>query len=147
MAWPTVELTYDGKTVLAIAKCFDVYTKFPLEGTFEEMIDMLRFAHGVEAPAADLPSAGAFEIMMANVTAARDLGSGAVGGGVCDHLAFRTRDTDWEIFSTIAVACITSHRLAAMSSYTSRRPCSMAPRRSGQRSRPQLRCHRRPEQS
>jgi hypothetical protein len=36
--------------------------------------------------------------MMSNVTSAVDLGSGVIGGQVCDHVAFRTAETDWQIW-------------------------------------------------
>lgn len=119
-----VELTYDGKTVSAIGKHLNVYTKIPLEGSVDEMIDTLRFAYGVEAPAADLLSPDAFEIMMANVTAGKDLGSGVIGGEVCNHLAFRTKDTDWEVWiadGDVPHPCrftITSRMMAMAPSYT-----------------------------
>jgi hypothetical protein len=119
-----VELTYDGKTVSAIGKNLNVYTKIPLEGSVDDMIDTLRFAHGVEAPAADLLSANAFAIMMENVTAGKDLGSGVIGGEVCNHLAFRTKDTDWEIWiadGDTPRPCrvtITSRMMAMAPSYT-----------------------------
>lgn len=119
-----VELTYDGKTVSAIGKHLNVYTKIPLEGSVDEMIDMLRFAYGVEAPAADLLSPNAFAIMMENVTSSKDLGSGVIGGEVCNHLAFRTRDTDWEVWiadGDVPRPCrftITSKMMAMAPSYT-----------------------------
>lgn len=119
-----VELTYDGKTVSAIGKHLSVYTKIPLEGSVDETIDTLRFAYGVEAPAADLLSPSAFATMMENVTAAKDLGSGVIGGEVCNHLAFRTRDTDWEVWiadGDMPRPCrftITSRMMAMAPSYT-----------------------------
>jgi hypothetical protein len=119
-----VELTYDGKTVSAIGKNLNVYTKIPLEGSVEDMIDTLRFAYGVEAPAADLLSPNAFAIMMENVTAGKDLGSGVIGGEVCNHVAFRTRDTDWEVWiadGDVPRPCrftITSRMMAMAPSYT-----------------------------
>jgi hypothetical protein len=119
-----VELTYDGKTVSAIGKSLNVYTKIPLEGSVDDMIDTLRFAYGVEAPAADLLSPDAFEIMMENVTAGKDLGSGVIGGEVCNHLAFRTREADWEVWiadGDVPRPCrftITSRMMAMAPSYT-----------------------------
>jgi hypothetical protein len=32
------------------------------------------------------------------VTDAKDLGSGVIGGVECDHLAFRTKEVDWQIW-------------------------------------------------
>ena len=35
---------------------------------------------------------------MTDVTDVKDLGSGVIGGQECDHLAFRAKDTDWQIW-------------------------------------------------
>src|SRR5215468_10851082 len=35
---------------------------------------------------------------MPQVTDAKDLGSGVIHGVECDHLAFRTKDVDWQIW-------------------------------------------------
>ena len=35
---------------------------------------------------------------MTDVTDVKDLGSGVIGGKECDHLAFRAKDTDWQIW-------------------------------------------------
>jgi len=35
---------------------------------------------------------------MPNITNAKDLGSGVIGGTECDHFAFRTQDVDWQIW-------------------------------------------------
>lgn len=119
-----VELTYDGKAVSVIGKNLNVHTKIPMEGSVDEMIEALRFSYGVHAPAADLLSSDAFEIMMDNVIGGKDLGSGVVGGEVCDHLAFRTMDTDWEIWiadGDVPRPCrftITSRMMAMAPSYT-----------------------------
>ncbi|WP_373505483.1 DUF2092 domain-containing protein [Aestuariivirga sp.] len=93
-----VELAFDGKTVGLLGKGLNVYTKVPLEGSVDELIDALRLEYGIEAPAADLLSSNPFDMMMSNVTDAKDLGTGVISGQQCDHLAFRTRDTDWELW-------------------------------------------------
>jgi hypothetical protein len=36
--------------------------------------------------------------LMDGVNDIKDLGSGVIGGVECDHLAFRTKDVDWEIW-------------------------------------------------
>ena len=35
---------------------------------------------------------------MADVIDVKDLGSGVIGGVECDHLAFRTKEVDWQIW-------------------------------------------------
>lgn len=119
-----VELAYDGKTFAALGKGINVYAKVPMTGSVDELIDTLRFDYGLEAPAADLISADPYGIMMSNVTDVKDLGSGVIGGKECDHLAFRTEGTDWEIWIAQGekpYPCrftITSKMMAQAPSYT-----------------------------
>ncbi len=49
-------------------------------------------------PAADLLLSKPYEALMPEVTDAKDLGSGVVGGVECDYLAFRTNEVDWQIW-------------------------------------------------
>jgi hypothetical protein len=93
-----VELAYDGKTLAAMGKNQNVFAKAEMAGTIDELIDTLRFEYGLAVPAADLLSSNPNDTMMSNVTDVKDLGSGVIGGQECDHLAFRTEDTDWQIW-------------------------------------------------
>lgn len=95
-----VELSYDGKTLGLAGKNLNVFTKLPMTGSLDEVIDTLRSQFGLDAPAADLLSSNPDGVMMSNVIDAKDLGSGVIGGVECDHLAFRTTDTDWQIWIT-----------------------------------------------
>ena len=51
-------------------------------------------------PGADLLGANIYDNLMTDVTDIKDLGSGVIGGQECDHLAFRAKDTDWQIWIT-----------------------------------------------
>jgi len=93
-----MEMAYDGKQLTVLGKNLNVYASAEMSGTIDELIDTLRFDYGAEAPAADLLSPAAYETMMSNVTTAVDLGSGVIRGQVCDQLAFRTEETDWQIW-------------------------------------------------
>lgn len=95
-----VELSYDGKTLAIHGRNLNAFVKHPMTGSLDEVIDTLRTDLGLDAPAADLLSSNPQEVMMSNVTDAKDLGSGVIGGVECDHLAFRTPDTDWQIWIT-----------------------------------------------
>ena len=81
-----------------LGKNLNVYAQTAMTGSIDELIDVLRLEYGLEAPAADLLSSDPYEVMMSNVTDVKDLGSGVIGGKECDHLAFRTESTDWEIW-------------------------------------------------
>ena len=41
---------------------------------------------------------GVYDELMTDVTDIKDLGSGVIGGVECDHLAFRAKETDWQIW-------------------------------------------------
>jgi hypothetical protein len=93
-----VEMVYDGKTLSAYGKNLNVFGSIPLEGTVDDAIAMLRDEFGLELPAADLLSSAPYEVMMENVILAKALGEGMIRGRMCDHLAFRTADVDWQIW-------------------------------------------------
>lgn len=93
-----VELAFDGRTLSALGKTLGIYTSADMPGSVDDLVDRLRVDYGMEAPAADLLSADAYDLLLVGVTKAVDLGSGVIGGQVCDHLAFRTAETDWQIW-------------------------------------------------
>lgn len=120
-----VEMTFDGNTLSAMGRRLNIYAQAPTKGTIDELIDILRFDYGLLLPAADLLSTTPYEMLLSNVTDVKDLGSGFIDGKECDHLAFRTKETDWEIWinqsETMPYPCqfsITSKLIAQAPSYT-----------------------------
>jgi hypothetical protein len=93
-----VEMVYDGKVLSAYGKALNIFGKLPLEGTVEDAVETLRNDFGLELPAADLLSSNPYNTMMENVTDAKALGEGMIRGQMCDHIAFRTNDVDWQIW-------------------------------------------------
>jgi hypothetical protein len=49
-------------------------------------------------PGADLLMSNLNDQLMPEVVDAKDLGSGVIDGVECDHLAFRAKDVDWQIW-------------------------------------------------
>jgi hypothetical protein len=49
-------------------------------------------------PAADLLISDPYKELMSEVDDVKDLGSGVLHGLECDHLAFRTKEVDWQIW-------------------------------------------------
>ena len=49
-------------------------------------------------PAEDLLMSNAYDQRMPDVVDVNDLGSGVIGGVECDHLAFRIKEVDWQIW-------------------------------------------------
>jgi hypothetical protein len=62
------------------------------------VIDQLRDKFHRQLPGADLLGSNVYDALMTDVTDVKDLGSGVIDGKECDHLAFRAKDTDWQIW-------------------------------------------------
>ena len=92
-----VELVFDGKTLTLFSKTANLYGQLEVPGTIDHLIDELRDM-GKPAPGADLLLSNVYDKLMANVVDVKDLGSGVIGGVECDHLAFRTKEVDWQIW-------------------------------------------------
>jgi len=88
-----VELVFDGKTVTLIGKNANLYAQVDAPGD----IDHLEKYHR-PVPAADLLMSDPDTQLMPLVVDAKDLGSGVIRGIECDHLAFRTKEVDWQIW-------------------------------------------------
>ena len=92
------EMVYDGKTLSFLGKGQNAYIQTEVPGTIDSLIDQLRDKFHRQLPGADLLQSGVYDALMTDVTDIKDLGSGIVGGKECDHLAFRAKDTDWQIW-------------------------------------------------
>lgn len=92
------EMVYDGKTLTFLGKGKNVYVQTEASGTIDTLIDQLRDKFHRQLPGADLLMSDVFGTLMTDVTDVKDLGSGVIGGKECDHLAFRAKDTDWQIW-------------------------------------------------
>ncbi len=93
-----IEMVFDGETFSIAGKNLGLYAQMPVSGSVDELVNTLREDYGRALPAADLLSTMPYELMMSEVTDIKDLGAGVIGGKVCDHLAFRTPDVDWQIW-------------------------------------------------
>lgn len=93
-----VEMVFDGKTLTLLGKDANLYTQADIPGTLDHLIDELRDKHNRPVPGADLLLSNVYDELMRDVTDVKDLGSGVIGGTECDHLAFRTKAVDWQIW-------------------------------------------------
>ncbi|CAI8886238.1 DUF2092 domain-containing protein [Pseudomonas sp. IT-P253] len=93
-----VEMLFDGKTLTLFGKNANAYTQVEVPGTLDHLIDQLRNKFNRPLPGADLLMSNPQAELMDGVNDIKDLGSGVIGGVECDHLAFRTKDVDWEIW-------------------------------------------------
>jgi hypothetical protein len=94
-----LEMVFDGETFTLFGREAGLYASIPAPGSVDALIDTLREEYGVPLPAADLLSADVFAALTEEpVTDAKDLGAGVIRGVVCDHLAFRNAEVDWQIW-------------------------------------------------
>ncbi len=93
-----VEMVFDGKTLTLLGKDANLYSQVDIPGTLDHLVDELRDKYNRPVPGADLLLSNVYDELMRDVTDVKDLGSGVIGGTECDHLAFRTKVVDWQIW-------------------------------------------------
>lgn len=124
--YSAVDLVFDGKTVSALSKDDNVFTRLQAAGTVDQLIAKLRSDFSITAPGADLMLADVFNDLMDDVVDAKHIGVGVVDGVECAHLAFRTPEVDWQIWVELGSRpiprkyVITSKTIAAAPQYTLR---------------------------
>jgi len=93
-----IETVFDGKTLTILGKNMNIYTQVAIPGSIDHLVDELREKYHRPLPAADLLTSDSYDGLMEDVVDVKDLGSGVIGGRECDHLAFRKKDVDWQIW-------------------------------------------------
>lgn len=93
-----VEFVFDGKTFTVHDRDNKAYAQADAAGSIAQLVERLRGEFFVEASGADLLLSGSYDILTENVTDAKHIGFGVIDGVECEHLAFRTPDTDWQIW-------------------------------------------------
>ena len=91
-------MVFDGKALTLLGKKPNLYAQIEAPGTIDQLVDVLQNKYHRPVPAADLLMADPYEELMPHVTDTKDLGSGVIHGVECDHLAFRTKEVDWQIW-------------------------------------------------
>ena len=89
---------FDGKTLTLLGKNANLYAQVEAPGTIDQLVDVLRDKYHRPVPAADLLMSDPYKELMPQVNDTKDLGSGVIHGVECDHLAFRTKEVDWQIW-------------------------------------------------
>jgi hypothetical protein len=93
-----MEMLFDGTTLTLFGKNTNTYTQVAVPGTLDHLIDELREKYDRPLAGADLFVTNPQESLMKGVTNIKDLGSGVIGGVECDHLAFRSKTVDWQVW-------------------------------------------------
>jgi hypothetical protein len=89
---------YDGQSFTMYSPGSKAYSTVGAPGTLEGMLDFARTSLDIVAPAGDLIYKNAYEILTESVISGFVVGKGVIEGVRCDHLAFRTPTTDWQIW-------------------------------------------------
>ena len=89
---------YDGQSLTQFNPQEKIYAQVPAPGTLEDMLDFARTKLDIVAPAGDLVYKNAYDILMDGVTEGIVVGKAVIEGVLCDHLAFRAPDVDWQIW-------------------------------------------------
>jgi hypothetical protein len=89
---------YDGQSLTLSNPQQNIYAQVAAPGTLEDMLDFARTKLDIVAPAGDLVSKNAYEILMDGVTEGLVVGKAVIEGVLCDHLAFRAPHVDWQIW-------------------------------------------------
>jgi hypothetical protein len=92
------EAVFDGKTLTLLGKNANVYGQVEVTGPIDHLIDELRDKFHRPLPGADLLQSNLYDELMSSVIDAKDLGSGVIAGAECDHVAFRTKEVDWQMW-------------------------------------------------
>jgi hypothetical protein len=93
-----MEMSFDGKAVTLLGKNSNKYAQVEAAGSIDQLVDVLRDKYHRPVPGSDLLMSDPYKELMPEVTEIKDLGSGVIRGVECDHLAFRTREVDWQIW-------------------------------------------------
>ena len=89
---------YDGKTITLYEKDKRYFGTIPATGDMAEAFEEAEETFGLVAPAADLIFKDAHGTLMADVSQGVVIGKGKIDQRMCDHIAFRGEETDWEIW-------------------------------------------------
>lgn len=93
-----VEFLFDGKMMTIRDRSDNVYAQVPATGTVNDLVVGFEEQFGLAVPGADLLLTDSYNVLIAGVLEAKMIGQGVVGGHMCDHVAFRNFDTDWQLW-------------------------------------------------
>lgn len=89
---------YDGSNLTVYAPRMNFYAQKPFKGTIAQLVDAARDKYGIELPLGDLFYWGTDRAPMSLIDSATVIGPSHVGDTECDHLAFRQKGVDWQLW-------------------------------------------------
>jgi hypothetical protein len=88
----------DGRTFTFYTKRQNGYVTIPASATLDQTLSKVEESGNVELPGADLLYSDSYTGLMEDVVSGESLGASVVEGVPTQHLAFRGRDVDWQIW-------------------------------------------------
>ncbi|MEI6034044.1 MAG: DUF2092 domain-containing protein [Verrucomicrobiae bacterium] len=95
---PHFDFYYDGATAAAFAPGTKVFSSSKAPGTIDAMLPALEHETGIRLAPAGLLFSDPYKALTSDVTSGLYVGRDEVNGIPCDHLAFRGRGVNWEIW-------------------------------------------------
>lgn len=93
------EVSFDGKVISLYGKKLNVYAQIDSPGpSIDEATAEFQVATGLDAAGADFLTADPYAVLTEGVVSGSIVGTAYVGGVLCDHLAFRNNDVDWQLW-------------------------------------------------
>jgi hypothetical protein len=92
------QLFYDGKQITLYGKKVNYYATMEASATIESALDYAEQSFGLVAPAADLIYRNSYDILTEDLQSGGYAGLSTILGVECHHLAFRGKETDWQIW-------------------------------------------------
>jgi len=90
---------FDGKSLTLHNPKANVFAQVAVPGTLEGMLDFARTKLDIVAPAGDLLYGNAYDVLMSGVTDGFVVGKAVIEGVLCDHLAFRAKHVDLQVWT------------------------------------------------
>lgn len=91
------QIVYNGETLTIYSPKQNVYTVMPAQPTIQQTVESL-MAKGVELPLGDFMRSNPYDAIMARARQGTYIGQSLVGGTLCNQVAFRGKDMDWQIW-------------------------------------------------
>jgi hypothetical protein len=92
------QVIFDGKTVTLFGPRIGYYSTVSAPGTIRELLDAAQEKYDLNLPLTDLFRWGADGTSLAAVKEAAVIGPSHIGGALCDHIAVRQEDVDWQVW-------------------------------------------------
>ncbi len=89
---------YNGKDITLLGRRLNMYATTPAPQTLDGAIDFSRDKLGLDLPAADLLVSDPYKALTEDVVSGEYIDESTVDGVLCDHIAFRGHDVDFQLW-------------------------------------------------